>query len=432
MAINKIKLQQIDADFSKVVGQYGSGYFATTGSLNSLSVSTVPYSYIATGGFLYNTGAQSISGVKNFFSRPTFSGAGLSTLQEVLTLTGQQTLSGAKIFESGASFNNSEINFLTADVNFIMDDVNFSGSDIHFSGADFTFDTISRYNLANELQQLLVTTDSNQTIDGVKNFTSVPKVNGSNLLISGNPYPVYTFPASISSRCFPLFVEGAGGAFKTPLINEALEYNASSQVLMSKTFSGSAFLGKSLAAPIGSNLEFSTFAQSNFINFQFPSGSTSYKMTNDFFAPSTSGTKALGQPTMPWGAVYATTTTIQTSDRNLKTEISEIPDSWLDAWQEVDYVRYKFKDAVAKKGSSSARWHVGHIAQNIHEKFASRGLDAFNIGMLCYDKWDQSIDGNGNIVPSGEIWSIRPDECQFMEMALMRRSLNRLKSGVLI
>ena len=425
MAINKIKLQQIDADFSKVVGQYGSGYFATTGSLDSLSKSSVPYSYIATGGFLYNVGAQSISGVKNFFSRPTFSGKSLAKLEEVVTIDGAQTLSGAKIFKSGASFNGSEINFFMADVNF-------SGSDVNFSGADFTFDTISRYNLATELEPLLVTVDSNQTIDGVKNFTSVPKVNGSNVLISGNPYPVYVYPASVSSRCFPLFVEGAVGAFKTPLINEALEYNASSRVLMSKTFSGDAFLGKSLTSPTGSNLELSTFAQSGFINFQFPSGSTSYKMTSGFFAPSTSGTRALGQANATWSTVYATTTTIQTSDINLKTEISEIPDSWLDAWQEVNYVRYKFKDAVAQKGLSGARWHVGHIAQNIHEKFANRGLDAFDIGMLCYDKWDQSIDGNGNIAPSGEIWSIRPDECQFMEMALMRRSLNILKSGILI
>jgi hypothetical protein len=52
--------------------------------------------------------------------------------------------------------------------------------------------------------------------------------------------------------------------------------------------------------------------------------------------------------------------------------------------------------------------------------------------MLCYDKWDESVDQNGNTIPSGEIWSIRPDECQFMEMALMRRSINRLKSGILI
>jgi hypothetical protein len=52
--------------------------------------------------------------------------------------------------------------------------------------------------------------------------------------------------------------------------------------------------------------------------------------------------------------------------------------------------------------------------------------------MLCYDKWDSYIDPNGKTIPSGEIWSIRPDECQFMEMALMRRSINRLKSGILI
>jgi hypothetical protein len=120
------------------------------------------------------------------------------------------------------------------------------------------------------------------------------------------------------------------------------------------------------------------------------------------------------------------------SDRNLKTEISEIPDSWLDAWQEVDFVRYKFKKAIYEKGLSGARWHIGLISQDIHEKFKKYGLDALEIGVLCYDKWEKQEDSNGLVVQSGEVWSIRPDECQFMEMALMRRSLRRLNSGVSI
>jgi hypothetical protein len=157
-------------------------------------------------------------------------------------------------------------------------------------------------------------------------------------------------------------------------------------------------------------------------------------MNSGAFYPSvTAGaTRTLGRATNKWQNIFAITSTIDSSDRNLKTEISEIPDSWLDAWEEVDYVRYKFKDSVAQKGLSGARWHVGHIAQDIYEKFDAHNLNAFDIGMLCYDKWDESSDQNGNITPSGEVWSIRPDECQFMEMALMRRSINRLKSGILI
>ena len=492
MAINKIKLKQIDADFSGLVGQYGSGYFATTGSFNSLSGSTVPYSYISTGGFLYNTGAQSVSGVKNFFSRPTFSGKSLAKLEEVVTINDAQTVIGAKSLDGEVTFNDAAVNFYI--------------NDIDFTEATFTLDSNSATSLVGQLGALLVNTTSAQTVGGVKNFTSTPKVNGSGVLVSGAQAPFYVVPANSSIRRFPVFVEDSGSGFKYAQINTGLEYNSIAQAFRCKTFSGDlvgtasnatsavnatnavnstnstllyigsdstnasrnlifttgntagnrnsfttagvtvnpstnligastfsgGFLGNSLTAATSAGLSISTTAVADFINFQFPTNTTAYRMSNTFFTPLTSGTRALGQASTTWSTVYATTTSIQTSDRNLKTEISEIPDSWLDAWQEVDYVRYKFKDAVAQKGLSGARWHVGHIAQNIHEKFASRGLDAFDIGMLCYDKWDQSIDGNGNIVPSGEIWSIRPDECQFMEMALMRRSLNRLKSGILI
>jgi uncharacterized protein YoxC len=155
-------------------------------------------------------------------------------------------------------------------------------------------------------------------------------------------------------------------------------------------------------------------------------------MSSSNLSPVATAVKDLGTSAVRWKDLYISAATVNTSDFNLKTEISEIPDSWLDAWQEVDYARYKFKDAAAQKGISGARWHVGLIAQDIHEKFQNHGLNAFEIGILCYDKWDSYIDPNGKTIPSGEIWSIRPDECQFMEMALMRRSINRLKSGILI
>lgn len=120
-------------------------------------------------------------------------------------------------------------------------------------------------------------------------------------------------------------------------------------------------------------------------------------------------------------SVFASSGTINTSDRNYKDEIGGIPDEWLDAWEQVEYVRYKFIKMIEEKGEN-ARWHVGVIAQQIDEVFNNFGLDAKEIGLLCYDEWTDEETGE-----TKSQWSIRPSECQFMESALMRRELKRLK-----
>ncbi|GIP33633.1 tail fiber domain-containing protein [Paenibacillus sp. J2TS4] len=155
--------------------------------------------------------------------------------------------------------------------------------------------------------------------------------------------------------------------------------------------------------------------------------------------PDKDASQSLGAPSRRWDSLYAQNGTINTSDERHKQQISAIPDEWLDAWEEVDYCRFKFNDAVEEKGEK-ARWHVGIIAQRVHEVFQKRGLNAFEIGLLCYDKWkeervdvlDQEGKSTGKTQISakeGDLWSIRADECQFMEMALMRRELKKLKAA---
>lgn len=177
------------------------------------------------------------------------------------------------------------------------------------------------------------------------------------------------------------------------------------------------------------------------------------------FAPrkhdGTTGDATLGEASLKWDTVYAVNGTIQTSDERAKTEISTIPDEWLDAWAEVDYTRFKMVDAVQKKGSDNARWHIGIIAQRVKEVFEAHGLDAMKIGLLCYDEWDDIyedievidseavMDEEGNIITpevkhtetvhsrtAGNLYSIRYDEALAMEAAYMRREVERLKSSI--
>lgn len=148
-----------------------------------------------------------------------------------------------------------------------------------------------------------------------------------------------------------------------------------------------------------------------------------------YFAPSTDNDKSLGLLAQRWSVVYAGTGTINTSDERYKQQIQPINDLVLNAWGKVDYVAYKFNDAVETKGDG-ARWHFGLIAQRVKEAFESEGLNAFDYGILCYDEWEEQQevkDENGNIIkdyrPSGNAFGIRYEEALALECAYLRSKL---------
>lgn len=184
--------------------------------------------------------------------------------------------------------------------------------------------------------------------------------------------------------------------------------------------------------------------------------------------PGVDGTKSLGWPTARWGTVYAATGTINTSDERSKTPPEAVPDAWLDAWGDVEWSRFKFIDGT--------RWHVGLIAQKVHAAFKSHGLDAFEIGLCCYDRWDEQREpifetatrtrpversvpvvageaDNGTplyrfdveigteeydelvdtgktrvVLEAGDRWGLRYDECQAIEAAYQRRRMARIEA----
>ncbi|EMY5504742.1 tail fiber domain-containing protein [Bacillus wiedmannii] len=148
--------------------------------------------------------------------------------------------------------------------------------------------------------------------------------------------------------------------------------------------------------------------------------------------------QSIGTPSRRWKTIYAENGTINTSDEREKQQISGIPDNWLDAWSEVKFCRYKFNNDV-NKNDKNALWHIGVVAQRIEEAFKKYGLDAFDIGILTYDEWPDewinALDEDGKmtgekilLTPGGNRYGIRPDECQFLEMALMRREFKKIQA----
>lgn len=162
------------------------------------------------------------------------------------------------------------------------------------------------------------------------------------------------------------------------------------------------------------------------------SGSQALAVSTGSFRPVTDNVMALGQPSGRFTTIYAGNGTINTSDERSKCEIQPIDAAALRAWGRVEFMQYKFRDAVEKKGDG-ARLHFGVIAQRVKEAFEAEGLDAFAYGLLCYDEWpeepavEEQRDQDGNLiaeakpsVPAGSRYGIRYEEALALECAYLR------------
>lgn len=152
--------------------------------------------------------------------------------------------------------------------------------------------------------------------------------------------------------------------------------------------------------------------------------------TGGAFRPASDNAQSAGTAAYRFSVVYAGTGSINTSDRRAKQQIGDVPDEWLDAWADVEWVRYKFDEAVATKGAD-ARWHIGLIAQQVRDAFATHGLDAMALGLLCHDQWEAAPASPDELPQeAGERWGLRYDECQAIEAAYQRRRIAQLEAKV--
>lgn len=95
-----------------------------------------------------------------------------------------------------------------------------------------------------------------------------------------------------------------------------------------------------------------------------------------------------------WEAVYAYTSTIQTSDANLKNSIEYLDEKYLKFILWLTPKRYKMNNGT------SNRYHVGFIAQDVQE-----GMELFEIDSLEFAGFIKDVDADGN-----EILMLRYEE----------------------
>ena len=102
----------------------------------------------------------------------------------------------------------------------------------------------------------------------------------------------------------------------------------------------------------------------------------------------------VGHNAVRFDDIYATNTTISTSDRNEKQDIEALTDAEKKVAVAVKGLlrKYKWKSSVAKKGNE-ARTHFGIIAQDLQDAFTAEGLDASDYAMFISTTWTND-DGN--------------------------------------
>lgn len=104
------------------------------------------------------------------------------------------------------------------------------------------------------------------------------------------------------------------------------------------------------------------------------------------FRPSEDNKLYLGNSNYKWKNIHASSGTIQTSDKNLKTNIHNYSSNLEEAYMEFEPVSFKYKNF--KDTDTHDRTHYGFIAQQIEESLKNHGINAENAGFLCIDNRD--------------------------------------------
>lgn len=111
------------------------------------------------------------------------------------------------------------------------------------------------------------------------------------------------------------------------------------------------------------------------------------------FRPAADNIYSLGQASLRPSVIFAGTGSINTSDETLKVRL-DIIDAEREAAIEIkeNIWKYKFTDAISRKGEEKARLHYGVGAQTVGAIMTKHGLDPTEYAFYCHDCWDDIIE----------------------------------------
>lgn len=171
-----------------------------------------------------------------------------------------------------------------------------------------------------------------------------------------------------------------------------------------------------------------------------------YQWDDTAYYPGSDNLVACGKPALRWSVVRAGTGTISTSDARMKTSVRRPSDAEVNVGLEIanEIGFYKWLVEIEKKGDS-ARMHSGVTVQRVIEIFEKHGLNPFEYGAVCYDKWEEytetvpeTLDENGNVLaeehtmhhPAGDIYSLRNDEIHYLMIGAIREQQRRMEERI--
>ena len=157
-------------------------------------------------------------------------------------------------------------------------------------------------------------------------------------------------------------------------------------------------------------------------------------------SPAVSGQLQLGGANYKWGQIFATSSTISTSDREEKHDINSLEDSVKDFILGLNPVSYKFNDGT------SGRTHFGMIAQDVEELMAHQGISSMDFaGFIKSPKIKTVTDEEGTVIEEKVIeneylYGLRYEEfiapiiktiqLQQKEINALNERINKLEGGI--
>ncbi len=121
----------------------------------------------------------------------------------------------------------------------------------------------------------------------------------------------------------------------------------------------------------------------------------------------------LGSMNQTWLNVYAETDTIQTSDRNKKHDIQDIPDKYLQMLLLLPPKIFKMNSGT------SDRFHVGYIAQDVENAMGKVGIDSLEFAGFVKDK-----DNDGN-----DVYMLRYGEFMAIHTMAIQKIFQKLEAA---
>ena len=103
-------------------------------------------------------------------------------------------------------------------------------------------------------------------------------------------------------------------------------------------------------------------------------------------SPSGDGAFSLGNSNYKWAQLYAKTATINTSDRNLKDNIKELDNKWIEFFMKLQPVSFTFKDG------ESGRTHIGFISQDVEKAMNECGMESIDFAGFCKDQLTKKVE----------------------------------------